>query len=116
VNRVVPSLINKGRAPLPGIGVTPVRPDLVARAGITGVVLADVGRGTPAAEAGLQAMNRRSGDLGDVITAVNGRATDTLSEFVVELERAGVDTTVELQVRRGERERKVKVRVIDLRE
>lgn len=116
VNRVVPSLINKGRAPLPGIGVTPVRPDLVARAGISGVVLAEVGRGTPAAEAGLQAMNRRSGDLGDVITAVNGRSTDTLSEFVVELERAGVDSTVELQVRRGDRERRVKVRVIDLRE
>ena len=116
VNRVVPALISKGHAPLPGIGVTPVRPDLVARAGISGVVLAEVGRGTPAAQAGLVAMNRRSGDLGDVITAVNGRAVDTLSDFVAELERAGVDTQVELSVKRGERERRVRVRVIDLRE
>jgi 2-alkenal reductase len=116
VNRVVPSLINKGRAPLPGIGVTPVRPDLVARAGITGVVLAEVGRGTPAALAGLVPFNQRTGDVGDVITAVNGRPTETLSSFVAELERAGVDNNVELTVRRGERERRVKVRVIDLRE
>ncbi|MGY0193542.1 S1C family serine protease [Leptothrix sp. BB-4] len=116
VNRVVPALISKGHAPLPGIGVTPVRPDLVARAGITGVVLAEVGRGTPAAQAGLVAMNRRTGDLGDVITAVNGRSIESLSDFVVELERAGVDTQVELTVKRGERERRVRVRVIDLRE
>jgi 2-alkenal reductase len=116
VNRVVPSLINKGRAPLPGIGVTPVRPDLVARAGISGVVLAEVGRGTPAAAAGLVPFNRKTGDVGDVIVAVNGRPTETLSDFVAELERAGVDSSVELTVRRQERERRVKVKVIDLRE
>jgi 2-alkenal reductase len=116
VNRVVPSLIGKGRAPLPGIGITPVRPDLVARAGISGVVIAEVARGTPAAVAGLQAMNRRSGDLGDVIVAVNGRAIETLSTFVAELDRAGIDASVDLTVRRGDRERKVRVKVIDLRE
>ncbi len=116
VNRVVPSLISKGRAPLPGIGVTPVRPDLVARAGISGVVLAEVGRGTPAAAAGLVPLNRKTGDVGDVIVAVNGRSTESLSSFVAELERAGVDNDVELTVRRKERDRKVKVRVIDLRE
>jgi 2-alkenal reductase len=116
VNRVVPSLIGKGRAPLPGIGITPVRPDLVARAGVSGVVIAEVARGTPAAVAGLQAMNRRNGDLGDVIVAVNGRAIETLSTFVAELDRAGIDASVDLTVKRGERERKVKVKVIDLRE
>ncbi|MBK6852535.1 MAG: trypsin-like peptidase domain-containing protein [Burkholderiales bacterium] len=116
VNRVVPSLIGKGRAPLPGIGITPVRPDLVARAGIRGVVIAEVARGTPAASAGLQAMNRRNGDLGDVIVAVNGRGIETLSTFVAELDRAGIDASVDLTVKRGERERKVRVKVIDLRE
>jgi 2-alkenal reductase len=45
VNRVVPALIARGRAPVPGIGITPVRPDLVARAGINGVVIAEIGRG-----------------------------------------------------------------------
>jgi 2-alkenal reductase len=116
VNRVVPALISKGRAPLPGIGVTPVRPDLVARAGISGVVIADITRGSPAARAGLRPIDRRSGDLGDVITAVNGRDVDTLSSFVSELDRAGVNATVELTVQRGKAERRVRVKVIDLRE
>jgi 2-alkenal reductase len=116
VNRVVPALISKGRAPLPGIGVTPVRPDLVARAGVSGVVLAEVGRGTPAAAAGLQPYNRRTGELGDVIVGVNGRPVETLSTFVSELEKAGVNNSVELTVLRNERERKVKVKVIDLRD
>ncbi len=116
VNRVVPALISRGRAPLPGIGVTPVRPDLVARAGVRGVVLAEVGRGTPADRAGLRPLNRRSGELGDVIVGVNGRPVETLSTFVAELDRAGIDQTVELTVRRGEAERKVRVKVIDLRD
>lgn len=114
VNRVVPALISRGEAPLPGIGITPVRPDLVARAGISGVVIAEVGRGSPAAEAGLQGLNRRSGELGDVIVAVNGRPVETLSTFVAELDRVGLNNLAELTVRRGERERKVKVKVIDL--
>ncbi|MEN9367821.1 MAG: hypothetical protein RL489_2179 [Pseudomonadota bacterium] len=115
VNRVVPSLINRGQAPLPGIGVTPISPDQVARAGISGVVLGAVGRGTPAAAAGLQPYNPQTGDLGDVIIGVNGRPVQTLSTFVGELERAGIDATVELTVRRGEKERRVRVKVIDLR-
>lgn len=47
LNCIVPVLIARGRAPLPGIGITPVRPDLVARAGIDGAVIARVGRATP---------------------------------------------------------------------
>ena len=114
VNRVVPALIARGRAPLPGIGITPVRPDLVARAGISGVVVGEVGAGSPAAEAGIQPLNRRTGELGDIIVAVNGRRVEALSSFVTELDRVGIDNTAELTVLRGERERKLRVRVIDL--
>ena len=114
VNRIVPSLIARGRAPLPGIGITPVRPDLVARAGIDGVVIAGIGRGTPAAEAGLAPYNQRTGDLGDVIVGVNGRRVETLSTFVAELDRVGIDNTTELTVVRDGRERRVRVRVIDV--
>jgi 2-alkenal reductase len=116
VNRVVPALIERGRAPLPGIGFTPVRPDLVARAGLSGVVIADVGRGSPAARAGLRPLDRRTGDLGDVIVGINGRRVDTLSTFVGELDRAGIDAEVELTVQRGPQQRRVRVRVIDLRD
>ncbi len=115
VNRIVPSLINRGRAPLPGIGITPVRPDLVARAGISGVVLAGVGRDSPAGKAGLRPLDERTGNLGDVIVGVNGRPVSTLSNLVSELDRAGIGATVELTVLRDKVERKVRVQVIDLR-
>jgi 2-alkenal reductase len=114
VNRIVPALIARGRAPLPGIGITPVRPDLVARAGIAGVVIARVGRGTPAAQAGLKPYDQRTGELGDVIVAVNGRPVQTLSTFVAELDRAGIDNTIELTVVRNGKERRMRVRVIDV--
>jgi 2-alkenal reductase len=114
VNRVVPALIARGVAPLPGIGITPVRPDLVAQAGISGVVVGQVAAGSPAADVGLIGLNRRTGELGDVIVAVNGRRIDTLSVFVAELDRVGIGNTAELTVQRGRQERKVRVKVVDL--
>jgi 2-alkenal reductase len=116
VNRIVPSLIARGRAPLPGIGIDPYPPDSVARAGIRGVVIRSVGRGSPAAQAGLRAANPQSRDLGDVIVAVNGRRIETVSQFSLELDRVGIDNTVDLTVVRDERERNVRVRVIDLQQ
>ena len=115
VNRIVPALIARGRAPLPGIGIVPVRPDLVARAGIAGVVIDEVTRGTPAAEAGLRPLNRQTGDPGDVIVAVNGKKVETLSSFAAELDRVGIDGQAELTVSRNNQERRVRLRVIDLR-
>jgi 2-alkenal reductase len=115
VNRIVPSLIARGRAPLPGIGIAPVPPQLVERAGLSGVVIHSVSRGSPAAQAGLQPLNERTGDLGDVIIGVNGRRVETLSTFVAELDRIGIDNTAQLTVVRNGKERKVDVRVVDLR-
>jgi 2-alkenal reductase len=116
VNRIVPALISRGRAPLPGIGVNPVRPELVARAGISGVVIAQLDPKGPAAQAGLVAYNPKTGELGDVITAVNGKIVTSLSSFVGELDKAGIDKTVELTVvRDGKKERRVNVKIIDVR-
>jgi len=114
VNRVVPSLIARGRAPLPGIGINPVRPDLVARAGISGVVIGQVGRRTPAAQAGLVPLNPNTGRLGDVIVAVNGRRVETVSSFVAELDKVGIDNIAELTVQNGKTERKVRLKVVDV--
>jgi 2-alkenal reductase len=114
VNRIVPALIARGKAPQPSIGIVPVHPDLVARAGITGVVIARVVPGTPAAAAGLAAYNQRTGHLGDVIIAVNGRVVESLPTFAAEIDRAGVDRDAELTVIRDGKERRVKVKVIDV--
>jgi 2-alkenal reductase len=114
VNRIVPQLIATGRAPRAGIGIAPVDPFAVARAGIKGVVLRNVAPGGPAAQAGLRAYDPRTGNLGDVIVEVNDRPIDSLGSFVAELDRVGIGNTAELTVKRDDKERKVKVRVVDV--
>jgi 2-alkenal reductase len=62
--------------------------------------------------------NAKTGELGDVIIGVNARPTQTLTTLVSELDRVGVDNTAELTVlHNGKRdeERKVRVKVIDVR-
>ena len=116
MNRIVPALISRGRAPLPGIGFNPVRPELVARAGISGVVIAQLDPKGPAAQAGLIAYNPKTGALGDVIIAVNRKPVASLSSFVGELDKVGIDRTVDLTVARdGKTERQVTVKIIDVR-
>ncbi|MFO0116041.1 MAG: S1C family serine protease [Betaproteobacteria bacterium] len=113
VNRVVPQLIARGYASYPSIGIQAVDPYLVSRNGIKGVVISATLRGGPAAEAGLKPFSRRTGELGDVIIAVNGRQTDTFSTFVAELDRVGVGNVAELTIVRDDKERKERIKVID---
>ena len=116
VNRVVPALISRGRAPLPGIGFTAVRPDIVARSGIRGVVMQRLDPNGPAAKAGLLPYNPATNEVGDVIVAINGKIVESITQLVSEFDRLGVDVGVELTVKRHNRdERKVRLRVIDLR-
>ena len=114
VNRIVPQLIARGKASLPGIGIRAVDPVLAARAGITGVAVAEVLRGSPAADAGLVAVDRRTGEVGDVIVAVNGRPVEAMGTFAAELDRAGIGTVAELTVIRDRKESKVRVKVVDV--
>ena len=114
VNRVVPQLIARGRAPQPGIGIVPVHPDIVSRAGLVGVVIARVQPDSPAARAGLKAFDPQTGNVGDVIVAVNGRPVESLPNFASELDRVGIDEMAELAVVRDGKERRVKVKVVDL--
>ena len=114
VNRIVPQLIAFGRAPQPGIGFKPVNPELTERAGIQGVLIFSVNRGSPAEAAGLKPIDQKTGDLGDLIVAVNGRPVGSLPTFAAELDRVGVENLAELTVIRDGKERRVKVKVIDL--
>ena len=113
VNRIVPQLIARGRATSPSIGIVPFDPLIVARNGLKGVVVERIRAGTPAAQAALKPLNTRTGELGDVITAVNGRSVETLSTFVAELDRAGIGNVAEFTVVRDGKERREKLRVFD---
>ncbi len=113
VNRIVPQLIANGRAANPGIGIQVINPELVASNGISGVVIGAVVRGSPAATAGLRPYVERTGELGDVIVAVNGHPVETFSTYFAELDRIGIGNTAELTLQRNGKERKVKLKVID---
>ncbi len=114
VKKVVPQIIKTGRAPRPGIGIAAADERVAAQLGIHGVVILGVGRGSPAERAGLRPFVAGSKQPGDVIVAVNGKAVETLSDFAAALEQIGIGNEATLSVRRGDAERQVKVRVMDL--
>lgn len=115
VNRVVPELIRQGRVPTAGIGILVANEAVATRLGIDGVVVAGVQPGSPAEKAGLVGIDQAAGELGDVVTAVEGRAVRRLADMSEALETAGVGKTVRLTVQRaGGVKREVEVAVVDI--
>jgi 2-alkenal reductase len=114
VARVVPQVISSGRAPRPGLGIVAADERVAAQVGIRGVPVLGVARGSPAERAGLRPFSPDSGEPGDVIVAVNGKPTPTLADLAEVLDAAGVGAEVAAKVRRGNEEREVRMRVVDL--
>lgn len=109
VNRIVPRLIRDGRFVRPAIGVSAGPAGLQQALKLPkGVVIVDVGRGTPAARAGLQPFRRGNrGEVlaGDVITAINGEPVNDFDDMLTALERHQPGETVTLSVWREGRTR-----------
>ncbi|MFQ5954047.1 MAG: S1C family serine protease [Kiloniellales bacterium] len=114
VNQVVPRLIRDGKVPRPGIGILVAEPEIAARLGLDGIVIAEVLGGSAAAEAGLIGMDPRLERIGDVITQVDGRPVRTIAEFAAALAHAGIGNQVTLTVTRDGRRRDVRVTVADI--
>jgi 2-alkenal reductase len=114
VNRVAPQIIRHGRMPTPGIGIVAGQEAAAAQLGIEGVVVVRTLPGSPAEAAGLQGLDLRTGRIGDVIVGVNGDPVRRLSDLTQALEKAGVGTTVELQIRREGETVQVPVRIADM--
>jgi S1-C subfamily serine protease len=112
VNRVVPQLIAHGKVTRPGLGVQLV-PDQTARqAGITGALILHVRPGSPAEKAGLRPTTRDEENriqLGDIITAVEGRSVKKVNDLFTELQKHKVGDTVTLTVQRQGQDVEVKV-------
>ncbi len=109
VNRIVPRLIRDGRFLRPAIGVSAGPAGLQRALNLPrGVAIVDVGRGTPAARAGLQPFRRGNrGEVlpGDVITAIDGEAVNDFDDMLAALERRQPGETVTLSVWRDGRTR-----------
>jgi S1-C subfamily serine protease len=113
VNRIVPRLIRDGRFVRPALGVSTGPPGLGRALNLPrGVVILDVGRGSPAARAGLEAFRReRNGEIvqGDVITAIDNEPVATLDDLLEQLERRSPGESVTLTLWRSGQTRKQSV-------
>src|SRR5712671_5443732 len=114
VNRVVPELIRNGRVPTPGIGIVAGDETLGVRLGIKGVVVVRTVPGSPAEHAGLQGVNASTGQLGDVIVAVNGKPVQRLPDLTDQLEQVGVGNKVDISIDRKGSKTSVSLEVSDL--
>ena len=110
VNRIVPRLIRDGRYLRPSLGVAGGPPGLTQSLRLPkGVVLVQVGAGSPAARAGLipfRRGNRGEVVAGDVITAINEDAVATMDDMLTLLERRQAGDTVTLTLWRAGQVRK----------
>jgi S1-C subfamily serine protease len=110
VNRIVPRLIRDGRFVRPAIGITAGNVNLSRALNLPrGVAIVQVGRGSPAEKAGLQAFRReRGGDIvaGDVITAINDQPVVDLDDMLSLLEQRQPGESVTLTLVRGGQQRK----------
>jgi S1-C subfamily serine protease len=91
VNRVVPQIIRHGKYSRPAMGIEldeAVNRRLTAALDVKGVVILRVKPGSPAAAAGLKGVTLTRGGVvpGDIITAVDGKAVDSVGKFAARLD------------------------------
>ncbi|MEZ6023445.1 MAG: trypsin-like peptidase domain-containing protein [Hyphomonadaceae bacterium] len=116
VARVVPQLIENGRAPMAGIGILAANEDIAARLGVEGVLIWETSAGSPAARAGLRGTDQQRRVIGDVIVQAEGQPVRRLVDLTAALDRLGVGQTISLTVRRGDRTMNVDVAIEDIGE
>ncbi len=120
IRRIVPQLIQHGRVAQPGLGVALISDEVASRAGITGVVVRQVQRGTPAAKAGMRGLSQtRSGDivLGDVIVGIDNLPVKNFDDLYNALDRHRVGDKVRVKLERGQTREKlaVELELMDIR-
>jgi S1-C subfamily serine protease len=108
INDIVPQLIQHGKVIRAGIGVS-LLPDSLARRSVRrGVIIGKVAPGGPADRAGLRGTTQgRSGQLGDVITALDGEPVDTGDDLFRLLGRHKAGERVHLEILRDGQSREV---------
>jgi 2-alkenal reductase len=116
VVRIVPQLIQTGRAPVAGIGILAANEAIASRVGVEGVLVWETVPGSPAARAGLRSTNPQAGDLGDVIVEAEGAPVRRLADLTNALDRLGVGQNVDLMLLRDGQRVAVSVPIEDIGE
>jgi len=113
VNRIVPQLITRGRAALPDLGFEAVPERYNRRIGIKEghIAVLSVRNGGPAHRAGLRPADRDTGELGDIIIAVNGSPANGWERLQDMVYNMPIGSTLELEVLRNNRTVRVSLQV-----
>ncbi|MCB0329836.1 MAG: trypsin-like peptidase domain-containing protein [Bdellovibrionales bacterium] len=119
VNRVVPQLIQYGKAKKPGLGVEIVDDWIARRLGVTeGVLIANVPAGTPASQVGLQGTQvdrfGRVNRLGDIILQIDDISVNDNNDLFKALDRYNVGQEVNVTILRGKAKRRVRLQLWDI--
>ncbi len=104
IRRSVPQLVEHGKIERAGIGITFLDDTVAARAGVKGVIITGVMRGSPAAAAGLVALRQtRDGRivLGDILVGIDESSVENYDDLYNALERYKAGDSVDLKIRRG---------------
>jgi serine protease Do len=110
VGNIVGQIIKFGRVRRGEIGVnaqtiTPILGEALGLTVDSGVILADVAPGGPAARAGLQP--------GDIVLRLDGKAMENGRQLRINVYSKGAGEQVTLEVRRGERNQSIRVPVVE---
>jgi len=116
INRVVPQIIATGRPERPMLGIRMVADGNARRAGIEGVVVAEVVEGSGADRAGLRALRETENGLAmDVIVAVDGERVRRQADLFEILAGHEVGDVVEVEFLRDGERREVDVQLEPVR-
>ncbi|MBM3976742.1 MAG: trypsin-like serine protease [Planctomycetes bacterium] len=116
IQRVVPALVRGRRPQRPVLGLQVLTNDaMVARAGLSGVVIGEIPEDSPLAKLGLRPARvvGREVDWGDVIVALDGKRITESGDLFAILEEYAPGDRVKLRVRSGTDERELDVRLLE---
>lgn len=117
LRRVVPQIILHGKPLRAGLGVELISDYLAKRNGISGVIIENVRKGSPAFRAGLKGLTKNQyGEvqLGDVIVKIDSYKVTDFDTLFNALDRFQPGDTVDVQVRRAKQLKTFKVKLMRL--
>jgi S1-C subfamily serine protease len=114
IRRVVEDLITRGKVLRPGMGVELFSDRIARHLQLTGIPIKSVAPGSAAARSGLRGTKIYTNgeyELGDVITAIDGKPLRELNDLLDTLDRHQVGDEVEVTFQRGGKTQKATVKL-----
>ena len=117
MRRIVPQILELGRAKRAGLGIRMLPDRYAARAGVRGVIVGEVVSGSPAEKVGIRGLQRTSSGsllLGDVIVGIDDHEVKDYDDLYNALDRYNEGDEVNVKVLREGKVVGMKLALTDL--